>query len=549
MDNMKRRVGQYLIDQISVYGVDKIFGVPGDFNLAFLDDITSHEKVEWVGNTNELNGSYAADGYARLKGLGALVTTFGVGELSAVNGIAGSYAERVPVVAITGAPTTVVEKAEKYIHHSLGEGRFNDYRKMFEPITCGQVYLTKENAAVEIPRIIAKAVRFKRPVHIHMPIDVAMAEIEVEEAEVKPLITQDVTGYIEKVAARLNQSERPVLLVGHEINSFNLHDKLEAFVNKTHIPVAQLSLGKGAFNEENPYYIGIYDGKFANKEVNEYVDGSDCIINLGAKLTDSATGGFTYTFDLKDVIFMNDNEFRMNNTLDTDVSLRDLLNGLAEIDYENKSDFPKFSREGAADYQLNDEPLKQENYFKLITAFLEKDDILLAEQGTSFFGAYDLPLHVGNTFIGQPLWGSIGYTLPSLLGTQMADVNRRNVLLIGDGSFQLTVQEMSTMIRHQLKPIIFLINNDGYTVERLIHGEEEVYNDIQMWDYTALPAVFGGKDHVIAQKTTTANELKKAMDVINDNKDKMHFVEVVMDVMDAPEKLEQISKAFASQNK
>lgn len=209
----------------------------------------------------------------------------------------------------------------------------------------------------------------------------------------------------------------------------------------------------------------------------------------------------------------------------------------------------EFSREGSADYQLNDEPLTQENYFKLMAAFLEKDDILLAEQGTSFFGAYDLPLYDGNTFIGQPLWGSIGYTLPSLLGTQMADVNRRNVLLIGDGSFQLTAQEMSTMIRHQLKPVIFLINNDGYTVERLIHGEKEIYNDIQMWDYTALPAVFGGKDHVMTQKAATANELKKAMDVINDHQDKMHFVEVVMDVMDAPVKLEQIDQAFASQNK
>ncbi|TDM02487.1 alpha-keto acid decarboxylase family protein [Macrococcus carouselicus] len=546
---MKRRVGQYLIDQISVYGVDKIFGVPGDFNLTFLDDIVSHDKVEWVGNTNELNGSYAADGYARMKGLGALVTTFGVGELSAVNGIAGSYAERVPVIAITGAPTTVVEQAGKYIHHSLGEGRFNDYRKMFEPITCGQVYLTKENAAVEIPRIIAKAVRFKRPVHIHMPIDVAMAEIEVDEAEVKPLITQDVTSYMTQVTERLEQSERPVLLVGHEINSFNLHSELEEFVNQTRIPVAQLSLGKGAFNEENPYYIGIYDGKFAHQQVNEYVDGSDCIINLGAKLTDSATGGFTYTFHLKDVIFMNDGEFRYRNTFDSDVSIRDLMNGLLTIDYRNESEFPTFSREGATDYVLNDEPLKQDNYFKLITDFLEKDDILLAEQGTSFFGAYDLPLYTGNKFIGQPLWGSIGYTLPALLGTQLADKERRNVLLIGDGSFQLTAQELSTMIRHQLKPVIFLINNDGYTVERLIHGEKEVYNDIQMWDYTALPATFGGKDHVITQKASTANELKKAMNAINDNKDKMHFVEVVMDIMDAPEKLEQISKAFAAQNK
>ncbi|RIN46316.1 alpha-keto acid decarboxylase family protein, partial [Staphylococcus simulans] len=125
------RVGQYLIDALYNAGVEEIFGVPGDFNLTFLDDVIDHEHVSWIGNTNELNAAYAADGYARIKGLSALVTTFGVGELSAVNGIAGSYAERVPVIAITGGPTTVVENAGKYVHHSLGEGQFDVYQKMF----------------------------------------------------------------------------------------------------------------------------------------------------------------------------------------------------------------------------------------------------------------------------------------------------------------------------------------------------------------------------------------------------------------------------------
>ncbi|HDM3615884.1 TPA: alpha-keto acid decarboxylase family protein, partial [Staphylococcus aureus] len=142
---MKQRVGQYLMDAIYQAGADRVFGVPGDFNLAFLDDIVAHEHLQWVGNTNELNASYAADGYARLKGVSALVTTFGVGELSAVNGIAGSYAERVPVIAITGAPTRAVEQAKKYVHHSLGEGTFDDYQKMFSHITTAQDYITPEN--------------------------------------------------------------------------------------------------------------------------------------------------------------------------------------------------------------------------------------------------------------------------------------------------------------------------------------------------------------------------------------------------------------------
>ena len=204
---MKRRVGQYLMDAVHEAGVNKIFGVPGDFNLAFLDDIVSHEGVEWVGTTNELNGAYTADGYARMNGLGVLVTTFGVGELSAVNGIAGAYAERVPVIAITGAPTRAVEKAGKYVHHSLGEGHFDSYRHMFEPITTAQAYITTENATTEIPRVINAALQERRPVHIHLPIDVAVSDIEVEQPfKVEKTPQQDVSQYVDMVADKLRSA-------------------------------------------------------------------------------------------------------------------------------------------------------------------------------------------------------------------------------------------------------------------------------------------------------------------------------------------------------
>lgn len=546
---MKQRVGQYLMDAVNAAGVDKIFGVPGDFNLAFLDDIISHDQVEWIGNTNELNASYAADGYARINGLGALVTTFGVGELSAVNGIAGSYAERVPVIAITGAPTRAVESAGKYVHHSLGEGTFDDYRKMFEPITTAQGYITPENATTEIPRLIQAAINERRPVHLHLPIDVAMTEIDVSKSfQPEARDDQDVSHYIQMIEDKLNSAKQPVIITGHEINSFGLHSELEQFVNQTHIPVAQLSLGKGAFNEENEHYLGIFDGSIAEENVKNYVNQSDAILNIGAKLTDSATAGFSFEFDIDDVVMINHNYFKMNETISEQVALPHLIKGLMSISYKNKSEFPKYQRPKEHDYQVDHEPLTQATHFKMMQDFLQLDDILIAEQGSSFFGAYDLALYKDNTFIGQPLWGSIGYTLPATLGTQIAAPHRRNVLLIGDGSLQLTVQSLSTMIRQQLKPIIFVVNNDGYTVERLIHGMKEPYNDIHMWDYKALPAVFGG-DNVVVHDVNTSHELKETFEKINAHSDCMHFVEVKMAIEDAPAKLSDMAKAFASQNK
>ncbi|ARQ07370.1 TPP-dependent 2-oxoacid decarboxylase, includes indolepyruvate decarboxylase [Macrococcoides canis] len=546
---MKQRIGQYLIDALHVNGVDKIFGVPGDFTLAFLDDIIRHDSVEWVGNTNELNAAYAADGYARVNGLAAVSTTFGVGELSAVNGIAGSYAERVPVVKISGGPSSVAQKEGRYVHHSLGEGIFDSYSKMYAHITATTTILTVDNAVEEIDRVIHTALKEKRPVHIHLPIDVALTEIEIPHApKVYTHESQNVDAYIQTVEKKLMSAKQPVIIAGHEINSFKLHEQLEQFVNKTNIPVAQLSLGKSAFNEENVHYLGIYDGKIAEESVREYVDNADVILNIGAKLTDSATAGFSYKFDTENIIYINQNDFKAGDVVSNNVSLIDLVNGLNSINYKNETEFPVYKRSDMQ-YDLNDSPLTQRNYFKMMNAFLEKDDILLAEQGTSFFGAYDLSLYKGNQFIGQPLWGSIGYTFPSLLGSQLADVNRRNILLIGDGSLQLTVQALSTMIRKDIKPIIFVINNDGYTVERLIHGMEEPYNDIQMWNYKQLPEVFGGKETVKVHDAKTSNELKTVMDNVQADKDHMHFIEVHMAVEDAPKKLIDIAKAFSDANK
>ncbi|WP_016912056.1 alpha-keto acid decarboxylase family protein [Mammaliicoccus vitulinus] len=546
---MKKRVGEYLMDALSTAGVKKVYGVPGDFNLTFLDDIVSRDDMEWVGNTNELNASYAADGYARLNGISAMVTTFGVGELSAVNGIAGSYAERVPVVAITGAPTTVVEEAGKYVHHSLGEGKFDNYRKMFKEITTAQGYITVDNAQTEIPRLINAAISEKRPVHLHLPIDVAQAEIDVKEAyKIPEPVHQDVSKYIEMIEQKLQTAKQPVIITGHEINSFKLHDELEQFVKQTQIPVAQLSLGKGAFNEESSFYMGIYDGSIAEEKIRDYVDNSDAILNIGAKLTDSATAGYSYGFDIDDVVMINHHDFKLNDTVTSEFTLSNLVDGLLNIQYKNETHFPENIRAEKGDYTIDNAPLTQETYFKMMQDFIGIDDIILAEQGTSFFGAYDLNLYKDNTFIGQPLWGSIGYTLPATIGTQMSDLYRRNILLIGDGSLQLTAQDISTMIREDLKPVIFVINNDGYTVERKIHGENQPYNDIHMWDYKLLPAVFGGKDKVAVHDVETSEDLKNVFLQIDKEPNQMHFIEVKMGASDAPEKLDAIGKAFSKQN-
>ncbi|RIO58830.1 alpha-keto acid decarboxylase family protein, partial [Mammaliicoccus sciuri] len=153
---------------------------------------------------------------------------------------------------------------------SLGEGRFDDYRNMYASITTTQAYITPENAQSEIPRVISAALFEKRPVHIHLPIDVANTEIEVTASfELAERQHMDVSKYMQMIMEKLQSADQPVIIAGHEINSFGLHEDLEKFVTQTHIPVAQLSLGKGAFNEESPYYMGIYDGALADKAIRD----------------------------------------------------------------------------------------------------------------------------------------------------------------------------------------------------------------------------------------------------------------------------------------
>ncbi|MGA9287605.1 MAG: alpha-keto acid decarboxylase family protein, partial [Anaerobacillus sp.] len=501
-------VGNYLLDRLSELGIRHMFGVPGDYNLAFLDTVLEDGKMEWIGNANELNAAYAADGYARMNGAGALVTTFGVGELSAVNGIAGAYAERVPVVKITGTPTTAVMENGSLVHHTLGDGKFDHFARMYEEVTVAQTTLTEENAAQEIDRVLRKCWMEKRPVHINLPIDVYNKPVNRPASPLNLSFegnAEVVDEMVNEIAREANEATQPVILADYEVDRFGAREALLHFAEKTGYPVATLSMGKGVFPESHPQFIGVYNGELSSPEVQKRVDKADVIFQIGVKLSDSITGGFSQQFTEEQVVEINPYGVKRNEAKYAPISMIQAMDELAaRLDrYEGKTEQTQTEEEQVSS---SSNEITQKWFYERMATFLKKNDVLLAEQGTSFFGAANMPLPEGARFIGQPLWGSIGYTLPALLGSQLADTERRNLLFIGDGSFQLTAQELSTIMRQRLKPIIFLINNDGYTVERAIHGPEQVYNDIATWDYQKLPHAFGSEEHFTTFKAETVEE-------------------------------------------
>ncbi|MCX7125601.1 MAG: thiamine pyrophosphate-binding protein [Gammaproteobacteria bacterium] len=537
--------------RLTELGVSHVFGVPGDYNLGFLDQVVNFSKIEWIGTCNELNGAYATDGYARIKGAGALLTTFGVGELSAINGIAGAYAEYVPIVNIVGIPSTPVREKKSIVHHTLGDGRFTVFSDMYKSITVAQTILNNDNAASEIDRVLTECWLRKRPVYIALPSDVSYLEIEAPKKPLDlsyPKSNKDaVNELVERAAITLEKAKHPVVLIDVCAQKHPMKLLILEFLEKTGIPFATMNMGKAIINESHAQFIGNYNGDFSSDGVQKKVEESDCIITFGSLMSDFNTGSFTAKINVNATIEIHGFHARVKQSVYDNAlfceTIPALIHRLSTYHYQEKITSVKKIKEE----QPQEIVICHKRFWNQVSHFLQKKSIILAEAGTSMFGTQQMHMPDDSTYIAQTLWGSIGYTVGALLGVCVAAPDRQAVLFVGDGSFQLTAQEISTMVRHDLTPTIFLLDNDGYTVERVIHGPTMPYNDVQHWDYTQFPKIFG-KD-VWSIQVNNEVELKNALVAREKNKDKLAFITVMMEKMDAPEVLIKIGKAVSELNK
>ena len=540
-------VGDYLVLRLGQIGIKHIFGVAGDYNMEFLDFIVNQPGIELVTTCNELNAAYAADGYGRINGIAALVTTFGVGELSAINGIAGAYAEHVPVVAITGSPATKIQSSGSLVHHTFGTGDFSMFAQMYEKVTAAQAYLTPENATAEIDRVLGVCLLKKLPVYISLPMDVASHEVAApSDSFIPPVFKSDPATLAEAVdasVAMLEKAVKPIILADVGVDRHHLHEELRSLLEATGYPYATMNMGKGLLEETHPQFIGIYNGVATEEYVRKRIEEADCVLSIGALMTDFNTGKFSAKLDPGRTIEVHGQYLKIKRAVYNNVAIGDFLPALSKhLKHRDAKTLDlKPKRENLdAGFMTPGQPnstaaITQQRFWYRLAHFLRENDIVVAETGTCLFGAAVVPLPKGTTFVGQVLWGSIGYSVGSLLGCAIAAPSRRSILLVGDGSFQMTAQELSTILRYDLKPIIFLINNDGYTIERDIHGEKMPYNDIQPWKYHKLHEVFANNGWGV--KVGTESELESALQQAEQSRDKLAFIEVVMDKMDSPEVL------------
>jgi indolepyruvate decarboxylase len=531
---MKQSIGNFLLRRVQEAGIRHIFGVPGDYNLELLQQLQDAGALKWVGTCNELNASYAADGYARLNGLGALTVTNGVGPLSAINGVGGSYSEHVPVICIAGSiPLRSIDRGLG-MHHTMADGSWDHFLNAYAHVTAAHARLTPRNAAAEIDRLILTAWQEKLPVYMELPSDIAYLDIEVPA---DPLVLAEPSSDPERlrsciaaIAERLSAATSAAILVDADADRFGVASELMELAEKTQAPVAVINAAKAVIDETFPHYVGVYNGAASEPHTREAIETSDCLLAIGYRPIEVTTGDFSASLPANTIharpysVDVGDDNYQA-------VTLKEVLKGVTGAVAPSPNRAPRQAAAAVAARAHADGSAKvtQAAYWQAMQEYLREGDVLFVDNGTAFT-LLGLRLPPKCSFVGSINWGSIGYSVGALLGALTAAPERRHILFVGDGSFQVSAQELSTILRHDHKPVIFLINNGGYTIERGYLGKDETYNDIANWAYADLPKVFRRDTTARSFVVKTIGDLQDALSAPNDT---MIFVESIMDAHDA----------------
>jgi indolepyruvate decarboxylase len=534
-DTLTMTVGDFLLRRIREAGIGHAFGVPGDYNLELLQQMEDSGTLTWIGACNELNASYAADGYARLNGMAALIVTNAVGALSAINGVAGSYAEHVPVICVCGSIPYRSMQRGLGMHHTMADGTWDRFITAYAQVTAAQARLTPDNAVTEIDRLITTAWHEKLPVYMEVPSDIGYLDIEVPAAPLMlaepPSDPERLKSCVTAIADRLSQAKSPAILVDLDADRYGAAQEIMRLAEKAQVPVAVAPTAKAVIDETFAHYVGLYNGKASKPQVVEAVENSDCLLSVGYRPIDLTTGDFTGSLPA-DTIRLRGHSADVGEDNYQAVTLTEVLSGVTDAvsQVTNRGARHFAAAPAGGNHADGSAKLTQAAYWQAIQGYIRSGDVLIAEDGTSYASA-GLALPPGCSFVSQVIWGSIGYSVGSLLGTLTAAPDRRHLLFVGDGSFQLTAQEVSTMLRHDYKPVIFLINNGGYTIERCWLGKTSRFNDVANWNYADLPKMFQRNTKARSFVVKTLADLEKALSAPNDC---LILIESVMDPFDAP---------------
>lgn len=529
---MKVTVADYLVKKLKFLGIKNVFGLPGDYNFNILDAIIKDDEINWVNSTNELNASYSSDGYARINGYGAVVTTYGVGELSAINGIAGSMAENVPVIHIAGVPKTSFIEKNIIVHHNFSNPNYYLFENAYKNVVETTAYLNFENAKKEIDRVFNVFVNEKKPVYIAIPVDVCEFLIDddgFDKIEYKKSDEKALNETVSEIISLIEKAKNPIIFFDYLCKRYNLKNEIKEFINKTNMKFGTFLMGKGIIDETNPNFIGVNGGNLSSFVQNE-IKKSDLIITAGYLNADLNTGGFS-AFEKEIDIEIRKNETIIKGKVYKNVLLQDVILKLNEKITKTfeKNDFKQIKK------KINEKgKIKVDDILSLIETVLDEDDIFTMETGLFSLSGSFLNLKKNVEYLSQTLWGSIGWATPALFGAMMADNKKCHIMFTGEGAHQLTIQEMANFFEYDLKPVIFVLNNNGYTVERVLSKDpNDKFNNITNWNYLKLIEGFSNNKDYFIKTVSTLESFIKTIDEIKKLKGKkLCYVEIMTDKKD-----------------
>ena len=535
----KTTVGDYLIARLQELGVKHMFGVPGDYVLGFYDAMVESD-LEVIGTCTEAGAGFAADAYARVNGLGAFCVTYCVGGFNALNAVAGAYAEKSPVVAISGAPGLDERAKNPLLHHMVRD--FHTQRDIFEKVTVASAVIDDPATAPRlIDETLAECVKHKRPVYIELPRDIPAqrcnAPVRWKNA---PLVSDEdaLAEAVEEAADMLRAAKRPVVLAGVEVHRFGLQDTLLKLVEKWGFPVAATLLGKSIIREDHPNYVGVYEGAMGRDDVRRVVEKADCVLIVGTFMTDINLGIYTADLDVSKTIDATSERIGIKRHAFEDVRLKHFLECLTDAKLGKKRKLPVLKRPSEKPFKpRKGKALTVERFFQRMNSFLDARSMVVCDIGDSLFGAADLVIRRRTEFLSPAYYTSMGFAVPGAIGAHKAKPRLRPIVFVGDGAFQMTGQELSTIAKLGLNPIIFVLNNKGYSTERFIN--DGPYNDIHDWAFHLWPEMLRAGS---GWEARTEDELEDVLEQASANKKSFSIVNVHLDPYDRSRAMERLGK-------
>ncbi len=539
--NTELTISGYLIQRLHGFGVRHVFGIPGDYALGLFHDLHC-SKLQVVNTCDEQGAGFAADAYARIKGMGAVCITYCVGGLKVANTTAQAFAEKSPVVVISGSPGTNERLKSPLLHHKVRD--FDTQLKVYEQFTVASTVLDDpQTACREIDRVLNAAMRYKRPVYIEVPRDMVSVTVSPDHL---PKITHGssdtnvLNEALLEAKEMINASEKPVIIAGIELHRFGLQDDLLQFIESTHIPVASTLLSKSVISEHHQLYLGVYGANIGREDVMKYVESSDCLILLGTFMTDINLGMFSAHLDQGRSIYVTSEKISIRYHTYADIYMEDFIKDLLKANVSSREVAeiphpPPIQPISPVSYKA----ITLQYLYQRLNSFLDKNTVVIADIGDAMFSAIDMTIHSETEFLSPAYYASLGFAVPASIGVQMANPELRPLVLVGDGAFQMSGMELSTIARFHLNPIVIVLNNCGYGTERpMLDGP---FNDVHLWKYSRIPEILGiGKGFDVK----TEDQLEEVLQNIHEYAESFCILDVHLDPEDSSLTLQRIASAM-----